>query len=183
MAAQFNLSAARPFDEFVKGPYDLPHSADHVRERIERNVGKFQTNYTILILGGLLVFGLMNPLLLCVMLVLIACYLAASHVDDEGTPWQVLQVAGHVFTTAEKQQLLLGVSVAVVLLSGSLSALLWGALAPLSICVVHASWKQTTLISKAKAGVNASLDKAEAKLEKGADVVKKRVQSLFSASK
>lgn len=174
------IEPLKPFDQFIAGPYAAPNSADHVRERVERNVAKFMSNYLLVIAGGLLVYAYVQPVLLLVMVVLAGCLYAVKHVDDANMPWSEIKVNTHTFTSQEKKQMLVGVAIFTVLVSGSLGSLLWGTLAPLALCVAHAALKQTSLVSKVAAKVEGSLDKAEAKLDKGAEAVRKRVTSLFN---
>jgi hypothetical protein len=177
------LEPLKPFDQFVAGPYAVPQSADHVRERVERNVGKFMSNYLLVIAGGLLLYAYLQPVLLLIMIVLAACVYAVAHVDDPNMPWSEIKVNAHTFTSQEKKQMVVGVAIFTVLVSGSLGSLLWGTLAPLFLCVAHAALKQTSLVSKVAAKVEGTMDKAEAKLDKAAENVRKRVGGLFSSSK
>ena len=39
----------KPFNKFLAPPYDFPANAGHWRQRLERNIASFQSNYIVLI--------------------------------------------------------------------------------------------------------------------------------------
>jgi hypothetical protein len=173
------IEPLKPFNEFTSGPYAVPNSADHVRERIERNVGKFQSNYLLVIAIGLALYAYLQPSLLVVLAIVGGLVYATNFVDHASSPIKNLTISAHTFTTKEKKQLLIGVAIVIVLISGSLGSLLYGALAPLVLCVAHAALKETSLAAKVAAKVDSALDNAEDKLDKVADAARKRVNAVL----
>jgi hypothetical protein len=73
----------------------------------------------------------------------------------------------------------IGIAIVIVLISGSLGSLLYGALAPLVLCVAHAALKETSLAAKVAAKVDSALDSAEDKLDKAAEAARKRVNAVL----
>lgn len=179
LTTKSKIEPIKPFNDFVSGPYAVPNSADHVRDRIERNVGKFQSNYLVVIAIGLALYAYFQPSLLVVVAVCGGLIYATNYVDHASSPIKSLKISTHTFTTTEKKQLLVGLAVATVLISGSLGSVLYGMLLPTVVCVAHAALKETSLAAKVAHKVDSALDSAEDKLDKAAEAARKRVNAIL----
>mmetsp|Transcript_22391 Transcript_22391/g.37949 ORF Transcript_22391/g.37949 Transcript_22391/m.37949 type:complete len:184 (+) Transcript_22391:78-629(+) len=164
----------KPFNKFLAPPYDFPANAGHWRQRLERNIASFQSNYIVLICVGLALYSYIFPRLLIFLSIGTICIYLSSRIDEQGFIFDNLQVNGYVFSKNEKFQILVGVSIFALLSSGSLFLLLWGSAAPIFACIAHASMKQTSLSSKARHKLEKHLDQAEDSIDNTIGSIRKK---------
>jgi len=134
----------RPWSEFF-GNFKAPEFTSKIlEERVVTNLLYYRSNYVVLCFGILCLQILFSPIILLSFFLVFGVFAYLCHFHRS-----VLQIGDFKFDNTGKQYIAIGISAFVLIVTGTITSLLWTLIYSLFLCGLHLLFRPRNISSKA----------------------------------